>query len=295
MAPHTSGATAAPSFAASRAAQSGSPFSRVPRPQVAIPDAEGYGGDATGGLHGNAGAGGSGAPGGFDLNLVIASPKLRPASGGSQASLLSIDVPPGSLLDAGARTPRSVSGLGVGWQGGGQVREHKLYTAVNSGDIARVAQLLETPEGIRLVDEPISPQAPADGASRALQRHHLIPDSVVEYEVEDGIWWPAVVVSSIPGADHVTIRYHRPGAQAPIGEPSLSRETKLDKKSRKLRVPSDSPMDFTALMCACMLDVEDEAHAMALLLLNHQADPNRTDSEGFSAVHWAGAILVLWK
>ena len=181
MAPHS---TPAPSFAASRAAASGSPFSRVPRPQVAIPDAEGYGGDAsTGGLHGNSG--------GYDLNLVIASPKLRPASGGSQASLgsLSLDhLAPGCLLDAGARTPRSVSGLSVGWHGGGELCEHKLYAAVNAGDSAKVEQLLQTPEGIRMVDEPISAQAPGNGEmggqeSRALQRHHLIPDSVVEYEV----------------------------------------------------------------------------------------------------------------
>ena len=109
-----------------------------------------------------------------------------------------------------------------------------------------------------MVDDPISSQAACGNGqqSRSLQRHHLIPDSIVEYEVEDGVWWPAVVVSSIPGAEHVTVRYHRPGAQAPYGEPPLSRETKLDKKSSKLRLPSDSPKDFTALMCACMLDEE---------------------------------------
>jgi len=83
----------------------------------------------------------------------------------------------------------------------------------------------------------------------------------------------------------------RPGAQAPIGEAPLLRETKIDKTSSKLRVPSDSPKDFTALMCACMLDGEEEASAMASLLLNHQADPNGTDSEGFTAMHWAGAVI----
>jgi hypothetical protein len=129
---------------------------------------------------------------------------------------------------------------------------------VNAGDITQVQQLLETQEGMRMVDDPISSQAACGNGqqSRSLQRHHLIPDSIVEYEVEDGVWWPAVVVSSIPGAEHVTVRYHRPGAQAPYGEPPLSRETKLDKKSSKLRLPSDSPKDFTALMCACMLDEE---------------------------------------
>ena len=70
-----------------------------------------------------------------------------------------------------------------------------------------------------MVDEPISCHEPAgEGQPRGLQRHHLIADSLVEYEVEDGVWWPAVVVSSIPGAEYVTVRYHRPGAQAPIGE-----------------------------------------------------------------------------
>lgn len=203
MAPH---AATAPSFAASRASTSGSPFGRVPRPQVNIPDVDGCGGDSNGGLQGNSG--------GYDLNLVIASPKLRPASSGSQTSLgtLSIDLPPGCLLDAGARTPRSVviPVSGVGWLGGVEKREHTLYAAVNAGDMSRVEQLLETPDGIRMVDKPISVQVPAgDAQSRSLQRHHLIPDSLVEYEVEDGVWWPAVVVSSIPGADHVTVRYHR--------------------------------------------------------------------------------------
>jgi hypothetical protein len=154
--------------------------------------------------------------------------------------------------------------------------------------VVQVQELLETAEGLKMVDLPFSAPAPTgDAESRGLQRHHLVPDSVVEYEVEDGVWWPAVVVSSLPGAEHVTVRYHRPGAQAPIGEAPLSRETKLDKKSPQLRVPSDSPKDFTALMCACMLDAEADAHAMAALLLKHQADPDRTDSDGFSAVHWA--------
>ena len=175
--------------------------------QVAIPDSDGCGGDSSGGLHGNAG--------GYDLNLVIASPKLRPMGRSlSQMSLgtLSTDLPPGCLLDAGARTPRSVVtlGSGVGWLGGVETREHALYAAVNAGNITEVKQLLETLEGIRMLDQPIAAQTPTgDAQSRSLQRHHLIPDSLVEYEVEDGVWWPAVVVCSIPGADHVTVRYHR--------------------------------------------------------------------------------------
>jgi hypothetical protein len=59
----------------------------------------------------------------------------------------------------------------------------------------------------------------------------------------------------------------------------LSRETKVDKKSSRLRVPPDSPQDFTALMCACMLDEEQIAFSMASLLLAYQADPSRFDSE----------------
>ena len=265
--------------AASRSdSKTGSPFGRVPRPQVAIPDVEGYGGDVAGGLQDE-------SQGGYDLNLVIASPKLRPCSDGRSSSL-SIDLPPGYLLDAEARTPRSVVSPGGGWLGDDR-SENQLYAAVNAGDMPAVQALLATPEGVKMVNEPISGNTRSGEESRALQRHHLIADSLIEYEVEDGVWWPAVVVSAMPVLDYVTIRYQRPGAQAPIGEAPLSRETKVDKKSTKLRVPSDSPQDFTALMCACMLDDESQACAMATMLLNHQADPRRADSEGFSALHWA--------
>jgi hypothetical protein len=55
---------------------------------------EGSGGDVSGGLQAKAG--------GYDLNLVISSPKLRSQN---SCSALSIDLPHGCLLDAGARTP----------------------------------------------------------------------------------------------------------------------------------------------------------------------------------------------
>jgi hypothetical protein len=31
---------------------------------------------------------------------------------------------------------------------------------------------------------------------------------------------------------------------------------------------------------------------MTEVLLKHKADPNRTDSEGFSSVHWAGVCRI---
>jgi hypothetical protein len=281
---HGAAASAGSSFAGSRQASGSSSFGRVPRPQVSIPDMEGSGGDFSGGLQGTTG--------GYHLNLVIASPKLRAQS----ASLpsLSVDLAHACLLDAGARTPRSVvSGGSGGWLGVSNAREHKLYAAVNQNDMKEVERLVATPEGRNMVNQPISALSPEDTKARSggLQRHHLITDSVVEYEVEDGVWWPAVVLTCLPAADHVTVRYQRPGAVAPIGEAPLSRETKLDKKSPRLRVPSDSPKDFTALMCACMLDDEEDARGMTMVLLKHEADPNKSDSEGFSALHWAGLAL----
>jgi ankyrin repeat protein len=33
---------------------------------------------------------------------------------------------------------------------------------------------------------------------------------------------------------------------------------------------------------------------MTEVLLKHKADPNRTDSEGFSSVHWAGVNIFLF-